>query len=528
MDNKLFLYGYTVCRMKPGQVLARVGKLLRLKRTLGVRPVSMPKQLCFVSSLEALDGDPAFLSRFSPEELLGGSITLLHRREAFSGQDSWVFPRQTPLWHYQLHGFEYTMPVLRRYRETGDPQYLQWLCRTVDGWIRQNPRRQGGLGWDPYPIAMRSVYWLILLRELNPELSRDFRERMRASLYEQYVFLAEHLETDLLANHYFENLKALILCAIAFQDERMRTRAVSALKKQCRQQILGDGTHCERSPMYHNLMLEALIRVCVALRGIGQGDVRLEDWLQPMLDAAWTLEGGLSRLPLFHDGGNNMAKSLDALTRAAETEFALVPRKQAHLPQGGYYFLTAGDWKLVADGGSPAPRYNPGHAHCSAMSFELFFRGEPVLVNCGTYAYQGADRSYFRGTLAHNTVMADDTEQSQCWGAFRMARGSRVQVTEVTAQSLTLRLRDAQGVWIHRRILLTPQRLEITDQAPGHRLQACVHALSPQAEENLRVTAGEMDWGMDWYAPEYGSRWKIPRLQYWGQDSLTLEFELTH
>lgn len=39
-------------------------------------------------------------------------------------------------------------------------------------------------------------------------------------------------------------------------------------------------------------------------------DCEVDGYLQPMLDAAWSLEEGLDRIPLFNDAGNNVAKSL--------------------------------------------------------------------------------------------------------------------------------------------------------------------------------------------------------------------------
>ena len=42
----------------------------------------------------------------------------------------------------------------------------------------------------------------------------------------------------------------------------------------------------------------------------------------------------------------------------------------------GFYIFKQNDWKLIVDAGQPGPAYIPGHAHCDAMSFELFKAGE--------------------------------------------------------------------------------------------------------------------------------------------------------
>ena len=53
-------------------------------------------------------------------------------------------------------------------------------------------------------------------------------------MHEQYRYLSAHLEKDLLGNHYFEDLKALVLCALFFDDRPVLKRALALLKEQCR------------------------------------------------------------------------------------------------------------------------------------------------------------------------------------------------------------------------------------------------------------------------------------------------------
>ena len=64
------------------------------------------------------------------------------------------------------------------------------------------------------------------------------------------------------------------------------------------------------------------------------------------------------------------------------------------------------------------------HGHADALAFTLSVGGREFLVDPGTYAYhtQGAWRSYFRGTAAHNTVRVDGRDQSQPGGNFMWLR----------------------------------------------------------------------------------------------------------
>ena len=191
-------------------------------------------------------------------------------------------------------------------------------------------------------------------------------------MYEQYVYLSEHLEKHILGNHYFENLKTLVLCALFFGDTQSLRIYLDAFRKECREEILPDGMHFELSPMYHKIVLEGLLRVTVALRKAQMPDTQLEQMVWDMLSSAWSLERGLSRTPLFNDSGDNVAKSLDALIACASRHLDIAPVYRPALSHSGFYIFTAGPWKLIVDAGQPGPDYIPGHSHCDSMSFDLF------------------------------------------------------------------------------------------------------------------------------------------------------------
>jgi uncharacterized heparinase superfamily protein len=486
--------------MKPGQVFRRVGKKLGLKCALkGAHPVrgSGPRVAVL---LPELDYDPVFLRRFSAEELMGDRVTFLHEGEDFCWEGGWSIADRSPLWNFNLHYFEFLHPLPHAFLESGDPAVLDKTVGMIRGWIRRNPREAGGNGWTSYTISLRLTNWMAYLAAVGDELDASFRKELDESIYEQYVYLSEHLEKDILGNHYFENLKTLVLCALFFGDENALPVYLAAFRKECREEILPDGMHFELSPMYHKIVLEGLIRVTATLRAAHQPDGELENLVQAMLDAAYSLEHGLGRTPLFNDCGDNVAKGLDGLLAAAKNHLGLIPSRKNALPDSGYYVFEKGPWKLIVDAGAAGPDYIPGHSHCDAMSFELFRNGEPVLVNCGTYAYQCAQRHYFRSTEAHNTVQAAGVEQSEIWSTFRLARRSRTKVLEVLEKGIRMEMTDYQGNRIQRQILVTEDSLHITDTAEGLELKSHLHSIH-EIEINSSAPISRCRAS---YAPEYG------------------------
>ncbi len=528
MLKRILLYTNTVRKMKPSQIIARIRKSLRLKNTLGIQPAEWDGHVSLFQPVEELDFDPVFISRFDVNAFEKGNVTFLHESEKIDWDGEWGVPTRSALWNFNLHYFEFLMAYVEVYRETNDSRHLDAIKACINGWIEHNPVQSGGDGWAPYTISLRLVYWFSCLYYLSDILDKLFVERMIISIHEQYVYLAGHLEKDLLANHYFEDLKALILCSIAFKDVKMLERSLAEFKNQCREQILSDGMHFELSPMYHKIILESIFRVAVALRGINRVDSEVECYIKPMIDVAYTFEFGLERIPLFNDGGDNIAKSLNALLLTANKHFNLSPEYRSPLHDSGYYFLRSNDWKLIVDAGAAGPKYNAGHAHCDAMSFELFYKGKPVIVNCGTFAYQSCDRAFFRSTTAHNTVMINNTEQSQCWGNFRIGKVSSIIVKNHNQNCIQLELYDYRKQHTTRTIELKNDHFVVSDEIEDGFLQSFYHLLGESFAESSKIIScvGEKEYLHQYYSPEYGVKELIFTLKLSGNKQVIFNMDL--
>lgn len=501
MIKKLGLYINTIRFMKVSQVYYRIRKMFGLKCSIGCKVSNNWNAVKPIKTATELDYDPVFLARFSADEFVNNKITFLHSSKTFCWNEKWHFSDRSPLWNFNLHYFEFLFSLIDAYRKTNNKKYLDKTIEAIHGWINQNPKSNGGEGWSPYTIALRLTNWLSYYATVQMDLNDSFREAFLKSMHEQYEYLSTHLEKDILGNHYFEDLKTLTLCALFFDDEQVLTHTLRIFKAECKEQILGDGMHFELSPMYHKLVFEGVIRVAVALKAKGKEDKELEAYIKPMLNVAWSLEEGLERIPLFNDCGNNVAKSLQGLVKACKIHFNIKPKYCSQFKESGFYIFKQGNYKLIVDAGQPGPAYIPGHAHCDAMSYELFRNGSPILVNCGTYAYQCDKRDYFRSTAAHNTVMIDGVEQSQCWGTFRLAKRSITKVLDVTDNSIKMEMRDQNRNVICRNILIKRNKLIVIDKARGKKLISYIHMIG--ARENIR-TSNKIKNGIKPYAIDYG------------------------
>lgn len=467
--SKIGQYANTVRHLRRSQIgyrlLRKLGGKTPLKWGHTPKPLVSGADISRIVPMPEIDFDPAFLARFNADELLSGILTLLHVRQEVGWGDIWKSSPQTPLWCYNMHYQEYLLPLGKRYLDTGDRRFLDKAKEFVLAWIDGNPIEAGGVGWDSYPISMRIVVWLAFFSELRAQLEPDSRfvDALNSSLAEQFVHLSQHLEKDLQANHYFENLKALVLLSVYFDDEETLTLAFQQFDKQVGEQVLPEGAHYELSPMYHKVILEGSLRVLQCLKSRGRRAPILESRLSGMCDFVYSMERGTGRTPLFNDSGDNVAKSSEALLSCARDRFGIVPQYRAAFQEAGYYLIERECHghlvKIIFDTGAACPPYAMGHTHCDALSFECFVDGDPVIVNCGTYSYQDDLRDWFRSTEASSTVKANSSEQSQCWGEFRVANYGHSISSECGESVVRASFRDYSGNEVERSIAIDQDRL---------------------------------------------------------------------
>jgi hypothetical protein len=89
-------------------------------------------------------------------------------------------------------------------------------------------------------------------------------------------------------------------------------------------------------------------------------------------------------------------------------------------PEAGYAFVRgvegARGFHLTFDFGRFSRCAAANHAHCDALSFELYAGGRALVVDPGVFLPWGEDERwtrYFRSTAAHNTLVVDGREQSE-------------------------------------------------------------------------------------------------------------------
>lgn len=429
MDNNIILYINTIKYLKPSQIFYRLinrskrdlykGKLLRIHI-----PNDLKIKINFDYLIPELDFDLEYLDRFDTQKLLNDEFEFINIENKVELSKAWNDNELQLLWMYNLHYFDYVLKLAFEHIEGNkSSQYYEKFKYLITNWIENNPFPYGN-GWHPYTISLRLTNWIVAYQIFKDSVAADneFNNILKRSIYLQYRYLQSSLEKDVLGNHYFENIKALIIGSIFFEDEKLKNRLIIELLKQLEVQVLEDGMHFELSPMYHKIILEDLIKITYWLKDESIY-YKLIGFIQKMIDATYSFEDGFGKTPAFNDSADGISKDYNCLLHVCKKHFGLTPTFKVNFEHSGFYVIKNEAFKMIFDNGDICPSYLPAHGHCDALSFELSINNAPLIINSGTYKYEGGRwRDYFRSTKAHNTIMVLNQEQSQFWGSFRVAK----------------------------------------------------------------------------------------------------------
>ncbi len=404
ITNMILTYLHTLKHLKPIQLYGLIRHRL-------FHIVSKPKLPNYDFSVPHIKVPFLLRSPFYRNENGNRIFTFLNRTHEVNG---WKIDEER-LWCWNLAYFEY-LAQEGLSEEEGYKLIIDWCTA----------RQQGHIDYDlflPYPSSLRSINWLkFLALHLRSDIPREILETLLFDL----LFIARNPEIDLLANHYLANICAVLMGMQFFSGDEMvaiKAQFIQHLHRELNEQINSDGAHFERSLMYHSIILEML----VDLINIGYSD----EWLvsktrqMAMFLSAVCIEG---KIPLLNDSAYGIATEPFPLLKYCHAIIGSIEshKQQKIFRESNIAILCSSKSTVIVDGGGFVP-YQPGHAHSSALSFEMWITGSKFLTDsgCGTYL-PGVSRQYLKSSRAHNTVSIDSYDQHEFWGAFRMGRRGKV------------------------------------------------------------------------------------------------------
>jgi len=461
---------------RPAQVASRVasrvrrravslapGRLRRRLRALQQNPPP-PGALPCPEALRAHFLDPEVVPLRTADDLLAGRLDFLAAARTYGERVDWRARgpgAPSHLWrmhlHYHRFALEAVVGALRR--PTHGDALLQRAAAWLLDWSAACPPAEHVSfedAWSPYSAAVRLLHGLSAKRLLGPmkgeaaaRLARILDGRAAADA----DFLSRWLEHDLGGNHLLRNAVGLVAAGRWFSGRlaaSWRAAGAALLRRELARQILADGFHEERSPMYHAILVEDLLLV------VPESE---EEWgtLRALLVSLRAATHPDGEIALFNDSAFGVVSSPARLQGLALGLGLRAADPVRDLPVAGYFRLGSGGDAVLFDAGLLGPDHLPAHAHCDALSFEMSLGGRRVVTDTGVDRYEaGRERTFQRSTAAHATLQVDGREQAETFGSFRMGRrpqvrGKRLDATAVEGEH------DGFGP-VHRRTLRWEER----------------------------------------------------------------------
>jgi uncharacterized heparinase superfamily protein len=547
--QKLLLYARTASHLRARQVVYRPVRWAQSRLPARRLPDPEPADFGVIEAMrlvvEELGAGDEKARIKSAERIVERRFDFLNHEEHIPAID-WEKRYVSHLWTYNLHYFDYALDLVWAWKATSNERYLDVFSGLATEWIKTtSPGR--GVGWEPYVVSTRLLNWTQAVVLCHGHLDAAVRDRIMSSIHQQAAFLERRLEWHILANHLQRNLCALAVASLPFSGQRSAKwlrRACDLLWAQLEEQILPDGGHFERAPMYHAIVLGDLLRTTALLRarGVSVPHIAMER-MRAMIAALSRFTHADGSLHLFNDSADGIADSTGHLDHVSQrvAGSCIPPQTGAwSLSDTGYYGYAdpvRGD-RLIVDCGQAGPSYQPGHAHCDLLSFELDLASKRVVVDSGVSGYAGDRlREYSRSTRAHNTISIDGREQSEVWGTFRMGRQALPQECHATTGrdgayifQGGYRPYDSHGTLHTRSFRFLSGHLTITDRvsgANGKRIESFIHlhpdisietiegrltgriggaaiVIEPFGVHGVEVVKGVTSPAQGWYCPQFG------------------------
>ena len=387
-----------------------------------------------------------------------------YRDEALVGNAKYV-------WELSRH--QATTVLASAWWLTGEERFAEGVRTHLTSWWDENPFLCGMHWTGGIETGLRSISW-VWIRALLAEWPGvralfDDNEAFVGQLYHHLIYLRRlHSRGSSSNNHLIAELAGMVAACAAFpwfrESAGWGAWARDGLAAQAEAQTHPEGANREQASEYHGFVFEILAGTALAVRLAGGRLDRVEAVMRRMADVTAAGLDAAGHGPRFGDGDDGRGVLLDAPEVAAErvvldvggamfgagdwwpalgpTVLGAVARsictpvgmragtRPDHFAGLGMTLLRSGDGAgemyVRCDAGPHGYLSIAAHGHADALSVEARYGGVEILADPGTYCYHGetAWRSYFRGTLGHNTLTVDEADQARIGGAVPVARSA--------------------------------------------------------------------------------------------------------
>ncbi len=367
---------------------------------------------------------------------------------------------------YQMNRHRYWVCLGQAYAITGREVYVETFVAQMMDWIRENAitTERTEKTWRTIEAGIRAENWIKAMGYMvkSPKVTDEVLEAFTESMLLHGRYLAACKRSFSTKSNWgilessglFAIGKMLEECTTGMIKQHGKEYALLALERLERQlvtQVMDDGVHWEQSPMYHNEVLRCCLEV-LRLANIYKMEVssNILSMTKAMAraDRFWQKPDGTQLA-----GGDSDSTDVRDILTASAWQFKDSTLKSGAFPRLDFesiwdYGLQAavayeifevkepeerfiwqkdsGNWYLRSDWGSRADYLHVrcgglggGHGHFDKLHIDLVVNGEDFLIDPGRYTYVDGEARYrLKSAAAHNTVMVDEKEYTQCLDAW--------------------------------------------------------------------------------------------------------------
>jgi len=440
-----------------------------------------------------------------------------------------------------------------------DDAYARRVADQLESWRRENPFLSG-VNWTSgieVGIRLISLAWIRRLLDEWPEVADHFENNelaVRQIWWHQQYLAAFRSRGSSANNHVIAEAAGQLVASCAFpwfaSSDRWRQKSAQLLERELDRNTFPSGVGRELASEYHCFVAE--LGIVAAIEAAAAGHPLGESTWQrlcAMVDSGAALLDERMRPPRQGDGDEGRALLLDAPAAnrwpsvlaladaligrlnwwpattpdAASSIVASLPsavrevtgrpaRRPWHFGDAGTTILRTRRSRdpeiwCRCDGGPHGFLKIAAHAHADALSVEVRYGGVDVLADPGTYCYHGdpAWRSYFRSTIAHNTIEVAGRNQSAEGGPFLWVKHANARVIAVRDIGDAVEWTGEHDGYLpldpsswHRRCVRLDRAsrcLDIVDEITGgaQNVRIAFH-LGPQVYAELDGSVAELRW----------------------------------
>jgi uncharacterized heparinase superfamily protein len=356
-----------------------------------------------------------------------------------------------------------TVELAASYTATRDENYADEFFALLDTWRAQNPVGRGPNWACAMEVALRAINTVGALAAFRHSPKMDERRLLELlAFYEQHgKYIWKNLEFSYIAtsNHYLSDVVGLLWLGLGLPELRAaaawRRFGLREMLREMDKQVLPDGADFESSTGYHRMVTELFLYSFLLCRENGvEIEQKYWDKLRAMVAYLCAYMRPDGRAPLIgdsdggqvfpfkgHDGDDHAYLAAIGAVVFDEPAFKLsdgqkapkeliwycgrqgvekfesmkaAPAASQAFPDAGAYILRHEDLYLYFNTSGAGINGRGSHSHNDKLAIEVSAGGTAFLVDPGTYLYSAdwAERSRFRSTAYHSTVMIDGEEQN--------------------------------------------------------------------------------------------------------------------